>query len=48
VLFVAFAVQGKSAGKKVSIIEEDVLVTREEYENKMIESRCAFLRGRVG
>jgi hypothetical protein len=34
-------------GKKPSVVEEEVLVTRGEYENKMIESRCAFLRGRV-
>ena len=48
-LFVSFGVyKTKGLGKKTSIIEEEVLVTREEYKNKMIESRCAFLRGRVG
>jgi len=41
-------IRQKGWKKKPSIIEEEVFVTREEYENKMIESRCAFLRGRVG
>jgi hypothetical protein len=39
--------KAKGLEKKPSVVEEEVLVTRWEYENKMIESRCAFLRGRV-
>jgi hypothetical protein len=40
--------KAKGLEKKPSVVEEEVLVTRWEYENKMIESRCSFLRGRVG